>query len=192
MARDMGVEPERNKRPEDTAHGAQAPSEGLSTPVPVFGLSDLSSADQRRLRTHLTGINSAIETFGETIASTVIPVLQTAVQTAPSDAASVGNSITQSIANITRSVSGLCETVDWFVRQGNEPLREYRNLVEVRTQDAVRLLREANPTGDGEKWRIKLHTATLLLQQAISDDCEVITPNLLLMIGELNRLLANS
>jgi hypothetical protein len=46
-----------------------------------------------------------------------------------------------------------------------------------------------DPSGDDERWRIKVHTATLLVQQAISDDCEVITPNLLLMIKELERLL---
>jgi hypothetical protein len=188
----MGVEPEKNKEPEHSSKGPETSSERLSTPCPltVFSLDVLSTADQRRLLSHLKRINSAIETFGETISKTVIPSLTMAVQTPPSMAASTCDSISQAITNITSGVTGLYDTIDWFVRQGNEPLQEYRSLVQVGTQDAIRLLREANPTGDNENWRVKVHTATVLLQQAISDDCEVITPNLLLMIGELDHLLA--
>lgn len=187
----MGPESEKNSPSEDAKRKAEAPSEGLSAPcgAPILNLHDLSRVDQHRLLTNLRRINSAIETFGETIAKTVTPSLTMAVQAPPGEAANIGASITRAISNITTTVAELYETIDWFVRGGNEPLRAYRDLVETGTKEAMRLLNEADPSGDDETWRIKVHTATLLVQQAISDDCEVITPNLLLMIRELEKLL---
>jgi hypothetical protein len=191
MAQFMGLEPEKKRPAEDAKQEAQAPSEGLSAPggASIVNLHDLSRGDQLRLLTNLSRINSAIETFGETIAKTVIPTLTRAVQAPPGETAHVNDSITKAIANITNTVAELSETIDWFIRVGNEPLRTYRDLVETGTKQAIRLLNEVDPSGDDERWRIKVHTATLLVQQAISDDCEVITPNLLLMIKELERLL---
>jgi hypothetical protein len=190
----MGLEPEKNRLPDDVQQQAELTSDGLSAPSAgsVLNLQDLSQIDQRRLLTNLRHINSAIETFGETIAKTVTPPLTRAVQAPPSAAASVGDFITQAVSNITHSVAELYDTIDWFVRGGNEPLRAYRDSVETGTKEAIRLLLEASPSGKDEGWRIKVHAATLLMQQTISDDCEVITPNLLLMIKELEKLLRNN
>jgi len=187
----MALEPEKQKPAEDATRQVDSPSGALSAPcaTSLLQLQDLSQRDQHRLLTNLKGIRSAIETFGETVAATVIPTLQIAVQTPPGETTNASDSIRQAASNIASTVAELCETIDRFVRGGNEPLRAYRDSVETGTQEAIRFLREASPTSDDEVWRIKVHAATILIRDVISTDCEVITPNLILMIKELERLL---
>lgn len=187
----MGLDPDQPQRFDSATPGAEASQAKL--PVPPSDdtnrLGELSQTDQRRLLTNLRRINAAIETFGETIAREVIPTLDFAIQVPPSAAAGVEGSITEAVSEISTMVTALCDTIDWFVQRGNQPLRAYRDSVEQGTQDAIRLLREADPSSVDEKWRVKVLTAKLLLQETISDDCEVITPNLILTINELERLL---
>lgn len=186
----MGPESE-NHRQTDFPGKAPSPSDGLSMPEEtwVAQLQSLSRSDQIRLLANLTRINSEIETFGETIARVVLCPLVAAVETSPSTASHTSGSITQAITDITATVFELDNTITWFIRQGNEPLRAYRELIEDGTQLAIRLLKAAHPSTHDEAWRIKIHSAILLLRQTISDDCEAITPNLLLLIRELQRIL---
>ena len=187
----MGLGPDQPQRFDSAAPGAEVPQANL--PVPPSDdtnrLIALSQNDQRRLLTNLRRINAAIETFGETIAREVIPTLKCVAEIPPSAVAGVGDSITEALSYISTTVSALYDTIDWFVQRGNQPLRAYRDSVEQGTQEAMRLLREANPSSVDDSWRVKVLTAKLLLQETISDDCEVITPNLMITIKELERLL---
>jgi len=187
----MGLDPDQPQRFDSAAPGAEVPQANLPVPPAedTHHLSALSQTDQRRLLTNLRRVNLAIETFGETIAQKVIPTLVFAAEIPPSAAVGVGDGITEAISEISTIVAALYDTIDWFVQRGNQPLREYRNSVEQGTQDAIRLLREANPSSVDENWRVKVLTAKLRLQETISDDCEVITPNLIFTINELECLL---
>jgi hypothetical protein len=187
----MVLEPDQKRPAEEATPKAGFPSERLSVPggTSAVQLQNLSESDQHRLLTNLRRINLAIETFGETTSTTVIPTLTRAVQAPPDETAHTSDSIAKASSSIARTVAELFEVIDSFIRVGNEPLRAYRDLVESGTREALRLLKEASLTSDDEVWRIKVHTATLLIQQVSSDDCEVITPNLLFMIKELERLL---
>jgi hypothetical protein len=194
LARSMNTEPQNPMqiaqslpRPPTTAEDLPAPCNPKSV-----ALDNLSRDGQQRLLSNLKRIRSAIETFGETIGSTVVPALIVAVQTPPSMAESARESIPKTITTINNSVTILYSEIDCFVRQGNAPLMEYRSSVEAGIKAAMKLLSEANQTSDDNKWRGDITTAIMCLRRTTSDDCEVITPNLLVMIAALEQMLAST
>ncbi len=185
----MALQPDSHHRRELQAHTRTEAALVAPGDACLPELQKLPEESQRRLLSNLRCITRAIETFGETIAAQVIPPLTAAVESSPSAATGATDAIRRASNTLASTVAELDASIDWLIRGGNQPLREYRDIIEDATNEALRLLAEATPGSNDETWRIKIFTSILLLRQAISDDCEAITPNLLFLIGQLETLL---